>query len=480
MAVAGLQGLSENTRKQLERYQAGYAPSEAVSATQSQMQQAQAAKPAAYTPGQSALTAKNTLQNIEASKPAAYSPSNTVLQAQRAMQNVEATKPGEYKPSSQVEQYMNAMAQLQANKPGAYQSKYQDQIDSIIQQILNPQGFKYEFNGDNLFKAYSDMYTQKGKQAAEDVQGQAAALTGGYGNSYGVTAGNQAYQQYLTDLYGVGMDLRDRAYQDYLNQLQNRKDAYGILQQADDSAYGRYRDTVGDYYTDLNYATDQFNNERNFDYGQHRDKVGDYQTDRAYYASRYDTESDRDYSRYRDTVGDWKDDRGYYYTQYRDESNDDYNRYRDTVSDWKDDRNYYTDRYDAERDYDTGMYQMMLNYWQGLAQIENADYNSQLEREEAIRQYNQNFEEDKRRYDQEWNHKLELEAAEAAAASASRGSSGGGSGKQYYAWDGKIYEKDEKTGKYSLADTSKITSKDKIDDTTVQNQLDHRRKNLGR
>ena len=143
------------------------------------MQQAQAAKPAAYTPGQSVLTAKNTLQNIEASKPAAYSPSNTVLQAQRAMQNVEATKPGEYKPSSQVEQYMNAMAMLQANKPGAYQSKYQDQIDSIIQQILNPQGFKYEFNGDNLFKAYSDMYTQKGKQAAEDVQGQAAALTGG-------------------------------------------------------------------------------------------------------------------------------------------------------------------------------------------------------------------------------------------------------------------------------------------------------------
>jgi hypothetical protein len=382
MAVVGLQGVTDATRKQMEKYQAGYNASQAVNNAQQQMQQAQAAKPADYTPGA------------------------TVVQAQQKMQ------------------------QVQNSKPAAYQSKYGDQLDSLLAQIQNPEAFKYEFNGDNLFKAYADMYTQKGKQAAADVQGQAAAMTGGYGNSYGVTAGNHAYQQYLTDLYGVGLDLRDRAYQDYLNKLQNKKDVYGLMSEADATGYGRYRDTVGDWKDELNYYTD-----------------------------RYDTEKNADYNRYRDLVGDWQNE-----------------------------RDYYTSRYDAERDYDTGMYQLMLNYWTGLAEVENADYNSQLEREEAIREYNekmelerQQLEEEKRRYDQEWAHQLELEAAAAAtAASGGGGGNGGGSGKQYYAWDGKVYEKDSKTGKYSVADTSKITSKDRIDDTTVQAQLDHRRKNLGR
>ena len=386
MAVAGLQGVTDATRKQLEKYQAGYNASAVVNAAQQQMQQAQAAKPASYTP------------------------SATVLQAQQKMQQTQAAKPADYTPGATVVQAQQKLKQIQNNQPGPYKSKYADQLDSILAQIQNPEEFKYEFNGDNLFKAYADIYTQKGKQAAADVQGQAAAMTGGYGNSYGVTAGNQAYQQYLTDLYGVGLDLRDRAYQDYLNKLQNKKDVYGLMSEADATEYGRYRDTVGDWKDEMNYYTD-----------------------------RYDTEKSEDYSRYRDKVGDWQTELGYYTDRYDTEKNADYNRYRDLVGDWENERNYYTNRYDAERDYDTKMYQFELEYWTGLAEIENADYNSQLEREEAIREYNekmelerQKLEEDKRRYDQEWAHQLELEAAAAAAAaSGGGGGNGGGGGDEY-------------------------------------------------
>ena len=59
MAVVGLQGVTENTRKKMEQYQAGYNASAAVQAAQQAMQQAQSGKPADYTPGSSVLAAQN-------------------------------------------------------------------------------------------------------------------------------------------------------------------------------------------------------------------------------------------------------------------------------------------------------------------------------------------------------------------------------------------------------------------------------------
>jgi hypothetical protein len=42
--------------------------------------------------------------------------------------------------------------------------------------------------------------------------GQASALTGGYGNSYAQQVGNQAYQQYLTQLNAMVPEFWDRAF----------------------------------------------------------------------------------------------------------------------------------------------------------------------------------------------------------------------------------------------------------------------------
>ena len=185
-----------------------------------------------------------------------------------------------YKQSDAVTAAQNTLQQIQAQKPQGYTSKYQGALDNILQQIQNPGEFKYEFNGDNLFKAYADLYTQKGKQASLDAQGQAAALTGGFGNSYGQNVGTQAYQQYLLSLYDKGLDLRDRAYQAYQDKLAGDKDTYNILMNADQSDYGRYRDTVGDWQTEAQMAENRYNNERQFDYGQYSDAL-DYYTNLA-------------------------------------------------------------------------------------------------------------------------------------------------------------------------------------------------------
>jgi hypothetical protein len=92
---------------------------------------------------------------------------------------------------------------------------YVDQLNSLYNQIVNRKPFQYDLNGDLLYRQMADRYTQMGQQAMRDTMGQAAALTGGYGNSYAQSVGNQAYQQYLTALNDNVPELWDRAYQVY-------------------------------------------------------------------------------------------------------------------------------------------------------------------------------------------------------------------------------------------------------------------------
>lgn len=96
---------------------------------------------------------------------------------------------------------------------------YIEQLNSLYDQIMNRKPFQYDLNGDLLYRQMADQYTQLGQQAMRDTMGQAAALTGGYGNSYAELAGNQAYQQYLTALNQQIPDLYDRAYNVYQDDM---------------------------------------------------------------------------------------------------------------------------------------------------------------------------------------------------------------------------------------------------------------------
>ena len=212
-------------------------------------------------------------QQAQQSQPQQYTGLAGVSQqtAQKAQQYMNG-----YQQGQAVQQSQQQLQQIQSQKPQGYTSKYSGQLDSILQQIQNPQQFKYEFGQDPLFRSYADYYTQLGKQANLNAQGNAAALTGGYGNSYAQMAGAQANQQYLLGLYDKGMDLYDRAYQRNRDQVGDLKDQYGMLQQAEALDYGRFRDQVGDWQTDRDYYTQMYNTEANRDLNQ-------YNADRDYY-----------------------------------------------------------------------------------------------------------------------------------------------------------------------------------------------------
>ena len=148
------------------------------------------------------------------------------------------------------------------NAPTAVESKpfeYEDfnfskqgEYDDLYKQYKDRKDFNYDFNADALYQQYKDKYIQQGKMAMADTMGQAAAMTGGYGNSYAATAGNQAYQNSLSNLNDIIPELYQMAYNKHKQEGQDMLNMMSLL---------------GD--------------ERNFEYGEHSTKQGyEYQNQR--------------------------------------------------------------------------------------------------------------------------------------------------------------------------------------------------------
>ena len=193
-----------------------------------------------------------------------------------------------YTPSDTVTQAEALLQQHIAQKPGEYTSAWQTQLNDTLQKILNREKFSYDLNGDALYQQYKDQYTTQGKLAMMDTIGQASAMTGGYGNSYAQSVGQQAYQGYLQQLNDKVPELYQLALNQYNQEGQNLYDQASLMASMEDQDYGRYRDSVSDYYTELNRLTDDYRyraedeygkwyDQTNLDYGIYRDNIADAQ-----------------------------------------------------------------------------------------------------------------------------------------------------------------------------------------------------------
>ena len=157
--------------------------------------------------------------------------------------------------------------------------------------------FSYDLNGDALYQQYKDKYINQGRLAMADTMGQASAMTGGYGSSYAVTAGNQAYQSHLQNLNDIVPQLYQMAYDRYVQEGEDLKTNYSMLSDMYDTRYGEYMDKVSIYNTTLDRLATEYNNERNFEYGTWND-------DRTYYQTALQNAYSREYGQYRDSVAD--------------------------------------------------------------------------------------------------------------------------------------------------------------------------------
>ena len=191
-----------------------------------------------------------------------------------------------YEESTQMKQLQAQLEAVQAQKPESYSSVWQSKLEALLDQILNRQEFHYDMDGDALYRQYRQMYQNQGAAAMADTYAQAAALTGGYGNSYAATAARQAYQgsvqqlgEKLPQLYSLALERYNAAG----SALHNR---YTFLQQQEKTDFDRYRQNLSDYQAREQQLYDRYQDERSFDY------------------SRYADERDFDYRAGRDQVSD--------------------------------------------------------------------------------------------------------------------------------------------------------------------------------
>ena len=198
-----------------------------------------------------------------------------------------------YAPSQTVQDYQKRINDTQSQKPADYTSKYQAGIDQLFEKILNRGKFEYDMNADKLYQQAMDKYSQQAKMGMQDTMGQAQAMTGGYGNSYAQTAGQQMYDKTMQNVTDMLPAMEDRAYARWSGEGDEMARNLAMSQGMEQNEYGRYRDTVGDWQFDSDRAFNQYNTERGFDYGMYQDRQNsEFQREQFEYDKGRDTSSD--------------------------------------------------------------------------------------------------------------------------------------------------------------------------------------------
>ena len=143
-------------------------------------------------------------------------------------------------------------------------NNYNAVLDNILLKLKNKEDFSYNPQKDMLYKQYADAYTRNGERAMQDTVANVAARTGGLASSYAQTAGQQAYNDYMSALNDKIPELYSIAYnryQDEYNKNLNLAQLYSALQDRDDN----------NYYNDMNL----YNAERSYRYQKERDAESD-------------------------------------------------------------------------------------------------------------------------------------------------------------------------------------------------------------
>lgn len=149
---------------------------------------------------------------------------------------------------------------------GGYGSQYGSQIDAMLNAVLNRGPFSYNKDEDPLYQQYKESYTRAGNRAMQDTLAQVSARTGGLASSYGTSASQQTYNNYMAQLADKVPELYQMAYDMYLDEIAQKRADLDMLMGVDNMYYGRHRDDVADQQW-----------QQQFDYNAGRDAVADSQ-----------------------------------------------------------------------------------------------------------------------------------------------------------------------------------------------------------
>ena len=172
----------------------------------------------------------------------------------------------QYSESRRTQQAYNQWTNYEKNnKPGEYQGSWVDTLNNKVNSYLNQDPYSYKSQNDANYQAARNEYINNGQKAMKDTMTQASALTGGYGNTYAQSVGQQQYNSQMDNLSQKAVEYEQQAYNRYLGDREQQLNAINTLQNLDNTEYSRYRDSVNDYNTFLNYLQNKYATLQNVD-----------------------------------------------------------------------------------------------------------------------------------------------------------------------------------------------------------------------
>lgn len=204
--------------------------------------------------------------------------------------------------SDSVKNAYAALVEKEGEKTPEYVSKYGDKMSELISSIENREPFSYDFVNDPLYKSYRDRYISDGKRAAKEAAANAAALTGGYGNSYGASASSEAMGRYMTNLSGLIPSLYEAALKRYDSDGKSLYDRLSLYKDLDACDYSRYRDSLGDRQSELDYLLKKYNSLYDDDYAAFKTALDKWNADRDYERKVYEYDTSAAYRAERDAA----------------------------------------------------------------------------------------------------------------------------------------------------------------------------------
>ena len=196
---------------------------------------------------------------------AAGAPATTESPIKGVTQDVYNKLTEPYKQSENVANAWATIESLQQKLKG--DTKYGEDLDKIVSDLMNHPAFQYDVEADPLFQQMLASQKEAGEKAMEDTVARSSALTGGYGNSWAQTAGQQAYDQYLQDAYNQLPQYYQLAMNAHNMETEDLMRKYSLLSEADQKEFDRLM-------TEYGLATDAYDRLYQQDRTGYEDRVG--------------------------------------------------------------------------------------------------------------------------------------------------------------------------------------------------------------
>lgn len=162
---------------------------------------------------------------------------------------------------------------------------YEKERSAALSQLQSRKPFSYDPEKDPTYQQYKAQYERGAQKSMQDTMGQVMARTGGLASSFAQTAGQQSYNAAMAQLADKVPELRQLAYQMYMDEGNRLRSDLQMYDSLDSSDASRWQATVlSPFQSDRAYALDVDNTL----YNRGRDALSDQRYEQEYADKRAD------------------------------------------------------------------------------------------------------------------------------------------------------------------------------------------------